>query len=156
MFSIDCRRQLRPVLVRGEFCDYLWIKLASRLRAQLLTDRRARKCFAVRSVGGHRVDRVGEHNHASPKWDPVARQSVRITRTVPRFMVPTYSWDQVSELGDFSNEDRTLFGVCAHDSKLILGESTRLPQDRGEFFVDLADVMKQSRGLYPVGCACAE
>src|SRR5690242_12045833 len=72
-----------PYCIRS--CDQVdepWVKLTTRIFLQLLEGSRQAHSSPIRSIRGHRVNRIGDHDDSSADGDVFACQPVRIARSI--------------------------------------------------------------------------
>ena len=126
--------------------DHARVELRPGAAVDLLARGREGGGRPVRAVGGQRVERVGDREHARGERDRVAREAVRVARAVPALVVVADDELALAEEVDVAQDLRADHGVAAHQRVLLLGQRAGLEQDRVGHG-DLADVVQQEAEL---------
>src|SRR6266516_4360543 len=111
---------------------------------ELLYRTRQAHCTAVWPISGHRLNGVSDHDDSRAHRYVVARHAVGIPRSVEILvMVTNHSLHRSTKSGGSLDQLRTSRYVSTHGHPLFRSQLALLAQERSEFFVDLAHVMKE-------------
>ena len=106
----------------------------------------------VRTVGGQRVESVGDRDDARQKGNFVSLQTMRITAAVERFVMQLDAGNHVLQLRHRTQDVGALGGVRLHDVEFFRGECARLLED-AVFDANFADIVQlggDAHGFYEV------
>ncbi len=120
----------------------LWIELVAGILAQLLERPEGSKCLPVRPVGGHRVERVGDHDDAGPDRDFRSRKPFRVSCSIKVLvMMLDGGLHGAPELGDCADQIGTPNRMVLHQNPLFWTQLAILAEEGSEVFVDLPHIV---------------
>jgi len=123
------------------------IELGTGAAAELALDVLDGECAAVRPIGEHGVDGIGDHDDAGGERDVGPGEAVGVSGSVVEFVVVSDAADDLVVEGAEGFEERGAGGGVGLDAEAFgRGEGVGFPDDAGEVGVDLADVVEE-RGL---------
>ena len=115
--------------MRQEDLDYAGVELFAGVAFDFCASGGNRERFAIRAIGNHGVESVGDRENSGADGNLLAAEAARIAGAVEAFLVRQHDFCRFLEEGNAFQHGETDFAVLAHHVTLFGGQGTGLAQD---------------------------
>jgi len=136
------REERSPEVTREKSVSNLGVELLSPTLYEFASHCRFIQRSAIRSLRGHRVERIGEHDYARRQWNLGTLQAFGISSPVPVLVMMHDGRNQFTQARHRRNQVCSVNRMLLDDRPFFRSESRLLSQYRRILVVDLSHVVK--------------